>query len=379
VVPFRRVSETVIPFLSRRRERALVGQKLPHAIGAVALFADGILRAQRETQPYGWVLAGAEILVSVLVLAGIVRGVLKAASAPVEQHAPPLIDYVDLLLAAMLTVEAFAHHYETAHWPRPTLLTAATMLMVAMFHGPLTVLARRRRGLVMSNKGLSVGHPLRRFNADWSELKSIVVTERAAVLETVHGVTHRIDLSDLGNETQVRDALREAEILRTAKRRFTPKTPAPVDPSQTLMLRPVPTKTAWSPPVPADVTRVSKPPTLIDRPTVIQAAGNKPKKIEEYAGRVNSGHGTVSVARMQSPEGWVEPGQQPDFEEITLVLKGILRVEYRGGSLNVHAGQAVVSHPGEWIRYSSPEPGGAEYVAICLPAFSPDTVHRDPQ
>jgi mannose-6-phosphate isomerase-like protein (cupin superfamily) len=249
--------------------------------------------------------------------------------------------------------------------------------VVAVFHGPIAVFTRR--GLVMSNKGLSVGRPFRRFSADWSELKAIVVTERAAVLETIHGVTHRIDLSDLGNEKQVRDALREAEILRTAKRRFTPKTPAPIDPSQTLMLRPVPTKAVWSPPVPADVTRVSRPPTRIERPTVIQAAGNKPKKIEEYAGRVNSGHASVSLARMQSPEGWVEPGQQPEFEEITLVLKGMLRVEYRGGALNVHAGQAVVSHPGEWIRYSSPEPGGAEYVAVCLPAFSPDTVHRDPQ
>jgi mannose-6-phosphate isomerase-like protein (cupin superfamily) len=118
-------------------------------------------------------------------------------------------------------------------------------------------------------------------------------------------------------------------------------------------------------------------PTLIPRPTVIASAGNKPKRIEEYAGRVNSGHTGVSVARMQSPEGWEEPGQRPEFEEITLVLSGALRVDHEGGTLDVRAGQAIVAAPGEWIRYSSPEPGGAEYVAICLPAFSPSTVHRD--
>jgi mannose-6-phosphate isomerase-like protein (cupin superfamily) len=118
-------------------------------------------------------------------------------------------------------------------------------------------------------------------------------------------------------------------------------------------------------------------PTLIPQPTVIAAAGTKPKRIEEYAGRVNSGHTGVSVARMQSPEGWEEPGQRPEFEEITVVLSGLLRVDYEGGSLDVGAGQAVVAAPGEWIRYSSPAPGGAEYVAICLPAFSPATVHRD--
>ena len=119
-------------------------------------------------------------------------------------------------------------------------------------------------------------------------------------------------------------------------------------------------------------------PTLIAQPTIIQAAGNKPKRIEEYAGRVNSGHDAVSVARMTSPEGWVEPGQRPAFEEITVVLRGMLRVEHDAGAIDVRAGQAVVAHPGEWIRYSSPESGGAEYVAICLPAFSPATVHRDP-
>jgi mannose-6-phosphate isomerase-like protein (cupin superfamily) len=118
-------------------------------------------------------------------------------------------------------------------------------------------------------------------------------------------------------------------------------------------------------------------PTLIAKPTVIEAAGNKPKQIEEFAGRVNSGHSSVSVARMVSPEGWVEPGQRPDFEEITVVLRGMVLVEHEGGALAVRAGQAVVVAPGEWIRYSSPEPGGAEYVAICLPAFSPETVHRD--
>ena len=118
-------------------------------------------------------------------------------------------------------------------------------------------------------------------------------------------------------------------------------------------------------------------PTLIAAPTVIAAAGNKPKRIEEYAGRVNSGHDSISVARMVSPEGWVEPGQRPVFEEITVVLKGMLRVEHEGGAIEVHAGQAIVARPGEWVRYSSPEAGGAEYVAVCLPAFSMDTVNRD--
>ena len=118
-------------------------------------------------------------------------------------------------------------------------------------------------------------------------------------------------------------------------------------------------------------------PTLIPRPTLIEAAGTPPKRIEEYAGRVNSGHAGVSVARMVSPEGWEEPGQRPEFEEITVVLRGMLRVDHEGGALDVRAGQAVVAAPGEWVRYSSPEPGGAEYVAICLPAFSPDLVHRD--
>ena len=117
-------------------------------------------------------------------------------------------------------------------------------------------------------------------------------------------------------------------------------------------------------------------PRLIERPTVVQAAGNKPKQIQEFVGRVNSGHDGVSVARMVSPGGWVEPGQRPEFEEVTLVLKGMVRVEFEGGTL-VRAGQAVIAAPGEWIRYSSPEPEGAEYIAVCLPAFSPGTVHRD--
>jgi mannose-6-phosphate isomerase-like protein (cupin superfamily) len=118
-------------------------------------------------------------------------------------------------------------------------------------------------------------------------------------------------------------------------------------------------------------------PTLIAAPTRIQAAGNQPKIIEEYIGKVNSGTAGVSVAHMRSPAGWEEPGQQPQFEEYTLVLKGMLRVEHRSGTLEVRAGQAVVAHPGEWVRYSSPETGGAEYIAVCLPAFSPDAVHRD--
>lgn len=118
-------------------------------------------------------------------------------------------------------------------------------------------------------------------------------------------------------------------------------------------------------------------PRLITQPSVIEAAGNKPKRIEEYAGRVNSGHATVSVARMVSPGGWQEPGQRPEFEEITVVLRGVLRVESEGGTLEVRAGQAVVTAPGEWVRYSTPLPEGAEYIAVCLPAFSPSTVHRD--
>jgi mannose-6-phosphate isomerase-like protein (cupin superfamily) len=118
-------------------------------------------------------------------------------------------------------------------------------------------------------------------------------------------------------------------------------------------------------------------PTLIPRPTVVHAAGNKPKLIEEYVGRVNSHTTSVSVARMRSPGGWVEPGQTPEFNEYTLVLKGMLRVTTRDGVLDVQAGQAVITHAGEWVQYSTPDAEGAEYVAVCLPAFAPDTVHRD--
>ncbi|TBR21157.1 cupin [bacterium] len=118
-------------------------------------------------------------------------------------------------------------------------------------------------------------------------------------------------------------------------------------------------------------------PNLIAKPTVITAAGNKPKLIEEFVGRVNSGTSQVSVARMKSPAGWVEPGQTPLFDEYTVVLAGCLRVETKAGSLDVEAGQAVHTPKGEWVRYSSPHEGGAEYVAVCVPAFSPDTVRRD--
>lgn len=118
-------------------------------------------------------------------------------------------------------------------------------------------------------------------------------------------------------------------------------------------------------------------PRSVKTATIIQAAGNKPKIIEEYIGRVNSGTDTVSIARMQSPAGWAEPGQTPEFEEYTVVLKGMLRVESKTGTIDVPAGQAVITHAGEWVRYSSPGPEGAEYMAVCLPAFAPETVHRD--
>jgi len=118
-------------------------------------------------------------------------------------------------------------------------------------------------------------------------------------------------------------------------------------------------------------------PTLIQEPTRVEAAGNKPKLIDEYVGRVNSATENVSVAHMRSPGGWVEPGQAPEFDEFTIVLRGMLRVEHPGGSLEVRAGQAVIAHRGEWVRYSTPEPDGAEYIAVCVPAFSMETVHRD--
>ena len=119
-------------------------------------------------------------------------------------------------------------------------------------------------------------------------------------------------------------------------------------------------------------------PTVIDTPTRIEAAGQPPKTILEYVGRVRTGTTAVSVAHMKSPGGWQEPGQRPTFDEVTLVLRGKLRVEHEGGSVDVPAGQAVITHGGEWVRYSSPDPEGAEYVAVCVPAFSPDTVRRDP-
>lgn len=118
-------------------------------------------------------------------------------------------------------------------------------------------------------------------------------------------------------------------------------------------------------------------PTHIATPVRVQAAGNKPKLIEEYIGRVNSGTAAVSVAHMHSPAGWKEPGQAPEFDEFTVVLRGTLRVEHTAGSMDVTAGQGVIAHRGEWVRYSTPEGEGAEYIAVCLPAFSPDTVHRD--
>ena len=117
--------------------------------------------------------------------------------------------------------------------------------------------------------------------------------------------------------------------------------------------------------------------TLIESSTLVEAAGNKPKVIEEFIGRVNSGTGDVSVARMRSPAGWVEPGQTPEFDEYTVVTAGTLRVETKAGTLHVGAGQAVLVAKGEWVRYSSPHEGGAEYLAVCVPAFSPETVHRD--
>ena len=118
-------------------------------------------------------------------------------------------------------------------------------------------------------------------------------------------------------------------------------------------------------------------PTIIPTPTRITAAGNKPKIIEEYIGRVKSGESRLSIAHMRSPGGWVEPGQTPDFDEFTVALEGALRVTHKTGVLDVKAGEAVVTSAGEWVQYSTPDPDGAEYIAVCLPAFSPQTVHRD--
>ena len=118
-------------------------------------------------------------------------------------------------------------------------------------------------------------------------------------------------------------------------------------------------------------------PRIIESPKIIEAAGNKPKRIEEYVGRVNSNQSQVSVARMVSPGGWIEPGQSPEFMEITVVLAGRVHIVYENGECDITAGQCVVTEPGEWIRYSTPDAGGAEYIAVCVPAFSPETVHRD--
>jgi mannose-6-phosphate isomerase-like protein (cupin superfamily) len=119
-------------------------------------------------------------------------------------------------------------------------------------------------------------------------------------------------------------------------------------------------------------------PELIEEPTIVASAGNLPKRIAEYVGRVNSATEAVSIARMESPAGWTEPGQTPEFDEYTVVLRGTLRVETSSGAVDVKAGQAIAAHRGEWVRYSTPEPGGAEYIAVCIPAFSPQLVHREP-
>jgi mannose-6-phosphate isomerase-like protein (cupin superfamily) len=118
-------------------------------------------------------------------------------------------------------------------------------------------------------------------------------------------------------------------------------------------------------------------PTLIAAPTRIQAAGNKPKLIDEFIGRVNSKEERLSIAHMRSPSGWVEPGQTPQFEEFTIVIAGMVRVTHKDGTIDVRPGQAVIAHAGEWVQYSTPEAQGAEYIAVCLPAFSMETVHRD--
>ena len=120
-------------------------------------------------------------------------------------------------------------------------------------------------------------------------------------------------------------------------------------------------------------------PQLISEPTIISSAGNKPKIIEEYIGRVNNGEAKASLARMRSPGGWIEPGQTPEFDEFTFVLAGRLQVKHHDGVLKVAAGQAVITRAGEWVQYSTPHPEGAEYIAICMPAFSMETVHRDPE
>ena len=120
-------------------------------------------------------------------------------------------------------------------------------------------------------------------------------------------------------------------------------------------------------------------PRLIDQPTTIQSAGNLPKRIDEYLGRVNSGDSALSLAHMRSPSGWIEPGQRPEFREMTYVIRGVLQVETADGVIEVRAGQAIVTEPGEWVRYGTPGPDGAEYIAVCTPAFNMDLVHRDPE
>ena len=118
-------------------------------------------------------------------------------------------------------------------------------------------------------------------------------------------------------------------------------------------------------------------PTIIKSPVIIKAAGNKPKTIEEYVGRVNTKTETLSIARMNSPAGWTEPGQIPEFDEYTIILSGRLTIKTREETIELHAGEAIITHRGEWIQYSTPTPEGAEYIAVCIPAFSPHTVHRD--
>jgi mannose-6-phosphate isomerase-like protein (cupin superfamily) len=120
------------------------------------------------------------------------------------------------------------------------------------------------------------------------------------------------------------------------------------------------------------------PPLHITSPTRVTAAGNKPKLIDELVGRVNTGSAAVSIAHMRSPSGWLEPGQTPDFDEYTVVIAGSLRVTHRDGAFDVRPGEAVLARRGEWVQYGTPDPAGAEYIAVCLPAFSPETVHRDP-
>ena len=117
--------------------------------------------------------------------------------------------------------------------------------------------------------------------------------------------------------------------------------------------------------------------TKIQSPTLVKSEGNKPKVIEEYIGQVNSDTTQISIAKMRSPGGWLEPGQTPEFDEYTVVIAGTLRVETREGSVDINTGEAVIAHKGEWVRYSSPSIEGAEYIAVCLPAFAPGIVHRD--